>query len=93
MKNLKELREELKISQNKLAKDIGISQSNICEYEKGTVEATESVILKIADYFDVSIDYLLGRKEYDGREIKTQIQDNRNYNINTKNHRGNINIK
>lgn len=96
MKNLKELRENQGISQQKLAKEIGISQSNICEYEKGTVEATESIIIKLANYFDVSTDYLLGIEEYDGRKVEpmaTTVSDNRRYNIKTYKHKGNINIQ
>ncbi|MDE7215563.1 MAG: helix-turn-helix transcriptional regulator [Clostridia bacterium] len=75
MKRLKELREELNISQHLLAKAIGISQSNICEYEKGTVEATETVIIKLANYFDVSTDYLLGLEELDGRKLGNKTND------------------
>ncbi len=99
MKNLKELRETKKISQKTLADKIGISQSNICEYEKGTIEATESVIIKLAKFFDVKVGYLLGTEEYDGTEIEQQLpqqqvqSDSPNFNISTQNHTGNVNIK
>ncbi len=96
MKKLKELREAKRISQNQLSRETGISQSNICEYEKGTIEATESIIIKLANYFEVTTGYLLGVEEYDGSKIEQSektINDNRKYNIKTKNHRGDINIK
>ena len=63
-KRLKELRSEKGISQLQLAKIIGISQSVYCNYETGISEPTAHVIVKFADFFEVSADYLLGRKEY-----------------------------
>ena len=97
MKNLKELREAQKITQRKLAEEVGISQSNICEYEKGTIEATESIIIKLAKYFDVSTDYLLGLENYDGTNIISQtkqiINDNPNFNVTTHTNNGVVHIQ
>ncbi len=58
---LKELRKQKGISQLKLAMDLSMNQNSISRYENGIREADYSTLIKIADYFDVSIDYLLGR--------------------------------
>ena len=60
---LKELRKKRKISQLKLAMDLQLNQNAISRYETGVREADYSTLIKIADYFDVSIDYLLERTE------------------------------
>lgn len=60
---LKELRTEKGISQQKLALEILHSQQVVSNWESGAVEPTASAIVAVADYFDVSADYLLGRKE------------------------------
>ena len=57
---LKELREEKEISQTKLAREIGYTQSHIAKWEKKIHEPTASAILAIANYFNVSTDELLG---------------------------------
>lgn len=61
IKNLKKLRTEFKISQQQLANAIGVSQQSINKYENQDVEPDIAVLIKIADYFSVSIDYLVGR--------------------------------
>lgn len=60
---LKELRKKRKISQLKLAIDLQLNQNAISRYETGVREADYATLIKIADYFDVSIDYLLGRTD------------------------------
>lgn len=54
-----ELRNESNLSQQKLAEAIGVSQSTIAQIEKNRNEATASTIRKLADFFEVSADYLL----------------------------------
>ena len=61
MLRLKELRKERNISQLKLALDLSMNQNTISRYETGEREADYETLIKIADYFKVSIDYLLGR--------------------------------
>ena len=61
IKNLKALRNELKISQQQLADEIGVSQQSVNKYENQAVEPDIAVLIKIADYFCVSLDYLVGR--------------------------------
>lgn len=58
---LKELRENKKISQLKLAMDLNMNQNTISRYENMEREADYETLIKIADYFHVTLDYLLGR--------------------------------
>ena len=60
---LKELRKQKHISQIKLAMDLSVSQNTISRYEQGEREAGYDMLVKIADYFNVSVDYLLERTE------------------------------
>lgn len=60
---LKELRKEKNISQLKLALDLSMNQNTISRYETGEREADYKTLIKIADYFNVSIDYLLERTD------------------------------
>ena len=60
---LKELRQSRGISQLKLAMDLSVNQNTISRYENSEREADYSTLIKIADYFDVSIDYLLERTD------------------------------
>lgn len=57
---LKELRIENGLSQQKLAKEINVTQKAIDFWEKGINEPKASYIIKLAKYFNVSTDYLLG---------------------------------
>lgn len=60
---LKELRKQNGISQLKLAMDMSMNQNSISRYENGLRQADYATLIKFADYFDVSIDYLLGRTD------------------------------
>lgn len=60
---IKELRGERGLSQQALAKAIGVSQKAIDYWERGVNEPKASYIILLADYFGVSADYLLGIKE------------------------------
>ena len=60
---LKALREKRGISQLKLAMDLDMNQNSISRYETGASEADYKSLIKFADYFDVSIDYLLERTD------------------------------
>lgn len=63
LKNLKKLRNELGISQQQLAETVTVSQQSINKYENHSVEPDISTMTKIADFFNVSLDYLVGRSE------------------------------
>lgn len=60
---LKELRKQRNISQLKLAMDLGLNQNSISCYENGEREADYATLIAFADYFNVSVDYLLCRTE------------------------------
>lgn len=60
---LKALRKERGISQIKLAMDLNLTQNSISRYETGVREADYKTLIMLADYFDVSIDFLLERTD------------------------------
>jgi len=62
-KRIKELRLEKGISQQTLAMAVGVNKRAVIFWEQEVNEPKASYILKIADYFEVSADYLLGRKD------------------------------
>lgn len=68
------LRKEKKLSQKTVASDLGISQALLSHYEKGIRECGLDFLIRIADYYNVTCDYLLGRtpQRYDDT---TQISD------------------
>jgi len=72
---LKTLREEKKLSQRELAKLIKMASSTLGMYETGKREPDFDTVSKIADFFHVSVDYLLGRK--DPTPLDTQNETNK----------------
>lgn len=62
MKNLRELRKSKNISLKKLGEIIGVSESAVSQYENSKREPDYKTLSKLADYFGVSTDYLLGRE-------------------------------
>ncbi len=60
---LKFLRKAKNISQLKLALDLNMNQNTISRYETGEHQADYKTLIALADYFDVSIDYLLERTD------------------------------
>lgn len=60
---LKALRKARNISQLKLAMDLNMNQNTISRYENMEREADYKTLILIADYFDVTLDYLLGRTD------------------------------
>lgn len=66
-------RKERQISQKQAAADLGISQALLSHYEKGIRECGLDFLVKIADYYNVSCDYLLGRTpEPEGKIISVE---------------------
>ena len=65
MDTLKRLRKERGLSQIAFAREIHASQNTISQWEQGIRQPNNDTLKEIADYFNVSVDYLLGRKEYD----------------------------
>ena len=58
--NLRILREKYNITQKKLAVDLEVTQELISHYEIGIVLPTASMLIKLSEYFKVSVDYILG---------------------------------
>lgn len=58
---LKELRKKRGVSQLKLALDLNMNQNTVSRYETGERDADYAILIQLADYFDVTVDYLLGR--------------------------------
>ena len=59
--NLRGLREDRDIKQKDIAKILNVSQNTYSQYETGVISLTAEVLIKLANYFDVSVDYLLDR--------------------------------
>ncbi|MEG0073638.1 MAG: helix-turn-helix transcriptional regulator [Clostridia bacterium] len=64
MKNIKTLRKLKNISQLQLSIAIGVSQELISKYERGNAYPSINVLIKIADYFNCSVDYILEKTTY-----------------------------
>lgn len=64
MKTIKDLRRINQISQQKLANLIGVSRSTIAMWELGNSEPDNENLTKLANFFNVSVDYLLGQNGY-----------------------------
>ncbi len=62
--NLKNLRCARALTQQQLSEIIGISRVNYTRYETGASNPDFETLIKLADFFDVSLDYLFGRKDY-----------------------------
>ena len=62
-KNIKNLRVDNDIKQKEIAKLLNISQNTYSQYETGVIALTAEVLIKLADSYGVSVDYLLGRTE------------------------------
>ncbi|NLG92388.1 MAG: helix-turn-helix transcriptional regulator [Clostridiales bacterium] len=67
------LRKERGLSQKKAAEELGVSQALLSHYEKGIRECGLDFVVKAADFYDVSCDYLLGRSPHrSGATIKVE---------------------
>lgn len=60
--NIRNLREDKDLRQKDLAAMLNVSQNTYSQYETGVIELTASTLIKLADFYDVSVDYPLGRK-------------------------------
>ena len=60
---LKELRTEHGLKRSELARETGINANTLANYEKGTRQASYETLILLADYFNVTVDELLGREE------------------------------
>ncbi|MDO4333242.1 MAG: helix-turn-helix transcriptional regulator [Eubacteriales bacterium] len=60
---IRNLREDADLTQNELSKSLNISQRAYSHYENGTRDIPTEILIAIADFYDVSIDYLLERSD------------------------------
>ena len=69
-RNLRAIREDRDIRQKDIAKYLNVSQNTYSQYETGVISLTAEVLIKLADYYNVSVDYLLDRTN--DTEVKRQ---------------------
>ncbi|MBQ8944565.1 MAG: helix-turn-helix transcriptional regulator [Clostridia bacterium] len=62
-KRIRDLREDKDINQTVMAKHLGMSQTGYSKYETGENDIPTAILLKIADFHGVSVDYLLNRTD------------------------------
>ena len=60
---LRTIRKDKGVTQKQVAQAIGTTEQNYQRYERGSQQPTLPVLLALADYFDVSLDYLVGRSD------------------------------
>ena len=63
VKNLRKLRLEKGVSQMQLANAVWVTQQSINKYENHNIEPDIATLIKLADYFNTSVDYLIGHTE------------------------------
>ncbi len=64
-KRLKELRTAKGLSQKALGEKLGIAQNTIAQYEKELANPSLDILVKLADFFDTTTDYILGRIDFE----------------------------
>ncbi len=62
-KNLRAIREDRDIKQKDIAKILNVSQNTYSQYETGVISLTAEVLIKLSNYYGVSIDYLLDQTD------------------------------
>lgn len=71
-RNIRNLREDRDIKQREIAEVLGVSQNTYSQYETGKIAYTDQILIKLADFYGVSTDYLLDRtdegKPYPGKK-------------------------
>lgn len=60
---VRDLREDRDLSQGQLAKLLNVSQATYSRYESGVLDIPTETLLKLADYYGVTVDYILGRSQ------------------------------
>ena len=81
IKRVKDLREDNDLFQKDIARVLGISQQYYSEYEKGNRPITIEKIITLAQYYNTSIDYIVGLTN----ETKPYPRNNTNFNFDTQN--------
>lgn len=73
--NIRNLREGRELTQLELANELSISKSNISKYESGAIEPNIKTLNMIADFFNVTVDFLLDRKKDTIKEVSKTISE------------------
>lgn len=63
-RRIRELREDNDLTQREVAEMLGMSQTGYSKYETGTNDIPTAVLIKLADFYKTSVDYLLGRTNW-----------------------------
>lgn len=62
-RRIRDLREDKDLTQTQLGKILSCSQRVYSNYERGDIDIPTAVLIRLADYYNVSVDYLLGRTD------------------------------
>lgn len=62
-RRIRDLREDRDMNQTQVAKMLGMSQTGYSKYETGENDLPTAILIKLADFYNVSIDYLLDRTD------------------------------
>lgn len=63
-KRIYELRNDSDVKQVQIAQYLGVQQATYSDYENGKINIPVEALIKIADFYQVSLDYLVGRSDY-----------------------------
>ena len=76
---LKKLRKERSMTQAALAEKLGLDKSSVAKYESADVTPSSDILMKLADIFGVSVDYLLGRVDSPREEVPVALYAPKGY--------------
>ncbi len=62
-RRIRDLREDRDLTQTQIARLLGMSQTGYSKYETGENDIPTGILIKLADYYNTSVDYLLGRTD------------------------------
>lgn len=62
-KRIRDLREDWDMNQTQVAKMLGMSQTGYSKYETGENDIPTNILIKLADFYNVSVDYILERTD------------------------------
>lgn len=71
---LKELRSEAGVSMEQLAQALGVSNAAICKWENGIAEPKVTYLIRLADYFECTVDYIVGKTDDFGKNRAPQAE-------------------
>ena len=68
-RRIRDLREDMDLNQTKIAEILGMSQTGYSKYETGENDLPTAVLIKLADFYNVSIDYILDQTDNPDRNL------------------------